>query len=376
MEICAALLALKRFGMEIIMKKRIGILILTGAVGTGLIGCGLMPKEEEYPTAPVLSTAETEEYKVAEVVRSNIQNVEEIRAIYTAATAEKYSFKVGGEEVSEIYVQLGDIVKEGDVLIELDVTAQRNQVRQQQEQVDDLYLQLKHLDEETVLNMSEAQLQDQQAQQNGVENWNSQVEAVTNQYENQRQLILNSLYLAELRLDKAETEMKNRQIIASIEGTVTDLHQFQEGEVVQKGKTVVKIADLETAMFQIYSEDTELLKDGEIYELICEKKKYEVMAEYVEGENDQEAVIYLRMTMPDPDLETGATGLIQFVTAESKNVLCIPSEAIQETEKGYRVYCVGETGFREIRDVEIGINNGVVAEVISGLEEGEQVIID
>ena len=95
------------------MKNRIRIFILMGALVSGMAGCGLLPQEEEMPTAPILAEAETEEYKVATVARSDVQAVEEIRANYVVSESEKYSFKMGMEEISEVYVEIGDIVEAG-----------------------------------------------------------------------------------------------------------------------------------------------------------------------------------------------------------------------------------------------------------------------
>ena len=120
------------------MKNRICALLLTGTVGAGLVGCGLLPKEEEYPTVPVLSQAEIMEYDVVAVTRNDIQKIETVRISYQAPETEKYSFKFDNEEISQIYVEVGDIVKKGDVLAEVDITMQQEQVRMQQEAVDSI----------------------------------------------------------------------------------------------------------------------------------------------------------------------------------------------------------------------------------------------
>ncbi|MBQ7016681.1 MAG: biotin/lipoyl-binding protein [Firmicutes bacterium] len=357
------------------MEKRICALLLTGVVGINLIGCGLMPKEEEYPTTPVLSKEETEEYKVATVGRRDIQVVEEVRSLYTPAETERYGFKVGNEVISEVYVDLGDEVKAGDVLAELDVSQQKEEIRRQKEQVDDLYLEREHLKESMEISLQEAVLQDQYANENHYEGWKSQEETVKAKYDDQFVVVNDSIYLAELRLEKAEREMENRQIIATMDGTVTELYQFKEDELVQKNKTVIKISDLDSVMFRVYSDNSDLLTVGETYTLVCGSEEYEVVAELIEWEELQDEVV-LKMVDPTQDVEVGANGVIQFIMQERKGVLCIPKSAVTESTEGSIVYCVNEKGFRELREVELGLDDGTVIEVLSGLEEGELVIID
>ena len=127
------------------MKKKVCAFILCGMAGLSLSGCGLLPKEEELPTAPILVEVETEEYTVAKVARGDVRITEIVRANYVPSASEKLAFRVGDEVVEKVYVQMGDVVKAGDVLAELDVSRQKDQLRQQQDRIDSLYLQLESM---------------------------------------------------------------------------------------------------------------------------------------------------------------------------------------------------------------------------------------
>jgi hypothetical protein len=61
---------------------------------------------------------------------------------------------------------------------------------------------------------------------------------------------------------------------------------------------------------------------------------------------------------------------------ESLGTLWVPADAVREMRDKHIVYCLDEKGFREMREVEIGIDNGKIIEIISGLEENEMVILD
>ena len=105
------------------MKKRIlGIIwIWIVTCMMTLTGCGLLPKEEELPMAPLLLEGETEDYVVSQVVRGDVVIQEQIRASYVPSSTEKLGFELGDEKISKVYVSVGDSIKAGDVLMELDV---------------------------------------------------------------------------------------------------------------------------------------------------------------------------------------------------------------------------------------------------------------
>ena len=345
----------------------------------GTTGCGLLPKEEELPTAPVLVETETEEYTVASVVRGDVRVTETIRTNYVASESEKLSFKTGGELVADVYVQVGDEVKKGDVLMELDISAQQDQLRQQQDRLDDLYLQLEHLYESQDLDLSQAELENEKAAANGVTDWTSQVDRILEDYADQAQSIQNSITLAEMRLSELQKAIEDRQIIASFDGLITDMYDFQDGERAVKGKNVVTLSNMSAALFEVYSENGDLLKSGETYILESGDKEYEVIAHYAEEldlANVKEGHVYLSLVIADPSLEQGASGTVHLTVEESLGTLWVPADAVREMRDKHIVYCLDEKGFREMREVEIGIDNGKIIEIISGLEENEMVILD
>ena len=363
------------------MKKKVCTLILCGAVGIGMTGCGLLPKEEELPTAPILVEAETEEYTVATVERGDVRIVEVIRANYVPSASEKLAFRVGDEVVEKVYVQMGDVVKAGDVLAELDVSSQKDQLRQQQDRIDSLYLQLEHLYESEAMDLSQAQLEDERAAENKVEGWTSQMDAVLGQYEDQAQQIRNSIQVAELRLAELQREIEDRQIIASIDGTVTYLYEFKEGERAEEGRSVISLSDMSQAIFETYSENATMLEVGETYILTSNEVEYEVVARSAEemleeGVEAKEGRIYLKMAEVDPNIEQGASGSVHLTIEESLSTLWVPESAVREVKGQHVVYCMDEQGFREMREVEVGVQNGKITEIVSGLEEDEVVILD
>ncbi len=71
----------------------------------------------------------------------------------------------------------------------------------------------------------------------------------------------------------------------------------------------------------------------------------------------------------------GMTADIIFVTEQKEDVLYISKKAIIEENGKFYVYYKTPTGEMERKEVEIGIDNGVNIEILSGLEEGDTIYL-
>ena len=75
------------------------------------------------------------------------------------------------------------------------------------------------------------------------------------------------------------------------------------------------------------------------------------------------------------ELKGGMSATISIMTIDVKNVLLVPSNAVQRTPAGNVVTVIVEDGSAEERVVEIGTSNNQQTEIISGLSEGDQVLV-
>jgi len=74
------------------------------------------------------------------------------------------------------------------------------------------------------------------------------------------------------------------------------------------------------------------------------------------------------------DVRTGMTARLRVVIGEQKNVLAVPSAALRQSQTGGLMVQVRTPGGTwEDREVTIGMNDGLLAEVLSGLEEGQTI---
>ncbi len=344
----------------------------------GTSGCGLIPKEEELPTAPYLVEAETQEYVFTPVFVGDVFVSENVRSYYIPSSNEKLSFGIGGEYIKNVYVELGDQVHAGDILMELDVSTIQSQITQQEQELSDLSRQINNLNTNKALAIEEAELLDKQAADMGTQGWVSKVETVTATYTTQINALWNTYSVADTRLKELKEEMAARQLIASIDGTVTSLTWLGDRYRTVMGETLVEISDMSGAMFEVFSNNASVLVNGETYQLTCNNETYEVIAHLgadMEKDDVDPEKIYLEMTTPDPSIEKNDIGYVRVILEQSLNTLYVKSSAIKQVNGTYVVYVLGEDGYREAKEIVVGLTDGNITEIKSGVEEGEFLIL-
>jgi multidrug efflux pump subunit AcrA (membrane-fusion protein) len=74
-------------------------------------------------------------------------------------------------------------------------------------------------------------------------------------------------------------------------------------------------------------------------------------------------------------LKPEMTANVEIVIAEKDNALTVPVGAVSRIRGVYSVSVLSTDGSAEVREVEVGINNGERMEIISGLDENDTIII-
>ena len=88
-------------------------------------------------------------------------------------------------------------------------------------------------------------------------------------------------------------------------------------------------------------------------------------------------VIGARIHIEDPDenICIGASAKIRMTVAEAKNVVVIPTEAVNASTDGDFVYVI-ENGIVKEKPVTLGISSSTETEITEGLNEGDMVVND
>jgi macrolide-specific efflux system membrane fusion protein len=84
--------------------------------------------------------------------------------------------------------------------------------------------------------------------------------------------------------------------------------------------------------------------------------------------------VTVTLTDPPAALKSGMTADITITTASATNVLTVPAAALNGSSGNYTVRVLGPDGTPQVRPVEVGLVTSSLAEITSGLNQGEAVI--
>jgi macrolide-specific efflux system membrane fusion protein len=179
------------------------------------------------------------------------------------------------------------------------------------------------------------------------------------------------------------------KIYAPMAGTVVSQSARQGQTLVasQQAPTIVRIADLSTMTVwtQVSEADVGKLKLGQnVYFTTLgkpEQKRASTLRQILPTpEVLNNVVLYdalFDVPNPDGDLGIQMSAQVFFVHAAAKDAVLVPAAALAQGKgkaKGATVL-VMKDGVPEPRPVSVGVRNRVQAQIVSGLEEGEEVVI-
>jgi RND family efflux transporter MFP subunit len=192
-----------------------------------------------------------------------------------------------------------------------------------------------------------------------------------------------TLEQAQLNLEAAQATLDQLNLAAPINGLVTAV----DAEVGQSVGTspIITLSNLDQPLVEIYLDETDLdsIAVGNEVEVIFDALPDETFSGYVvriepalvtmEGVPTVKAVAALE-GVSLADLPAGLNASVDVIGGRAENALLVPVEALRELAPGqYAVFVVKEDGSLEMRPVEVGLMDYANAQIISGLELGQQV---
>ena len=183
----------------------------------------------------------------------------------------------------------------------------------------------------------------------------------------------------------------NTNIRATVTGTILEIPVEVGDQVIQSnnfndGTTIAAIADLGKMIFEGKVDEGEVgkLEIGMPLKIslgAIEDKEFDAKLKYIapKGVEESGAVQFKiegDVSVDDDFLIRAGYSANASLTLEKKDsILVIPEALLQfdkETDKPYVEIATGDQEF-ERRDIEIGISDGVNVEIVSGLEESDEV---
>lgn len=356
--------------------------------------CQLMPEEDVLPARPVIDSYEAEAYKMTAVIRGDLVLSKTVNCTYVPTKEENLSFSLGSMYIDRIYVSEGDQVKAGQVLAQLELSNLQEQIAAENYQLKVLEMKKLHIMENRELDLrkhdiilEELEWELENTEEAGAKDLLAQSEEqkklraeTVKDYADRLQAVEDSIYIQKLRVEETEEKLKERQIIAGIDGTVKYVRSISEGQRSVKGQCIITICDLDTAAFKLKGEDTQYFSIGQEVMILCQEKELAAYvmdsAEWDMPADEDEPVVYLRLKQPDPTLEDGARGKITFILEQREDARYVDKDAVRTSNGKSFVYVLDENGMRMMQEVTTGLLSGDFIEIVEGLQENDSVILD
>lgn len=385
----------------IITARRLKITAaLIAAVVTGVVAATRFPgtssKAQSYITAPVTVGDLREEVLASGTLKP---------ARLTAVGAQ-----VSGR-ITALNVRVGDSVKAGDVIAQIDPVTKQNDLRSAEASLKNYRAQ--KIEKEAALVLAEANLARQQAtlaQRATSRSDFDSADATVRQTRAQIAALEALIVGAEASVETARVNLEYTRITAPIDGTVlaTVVQEGQTVNAVQSAPTIVVLGQLETMTVraEISEADIVKVKPGQpLYFTILgdQDHRYEARLEQIEpapesiksdasfsstttsstsstssSSSSSTAIYYIGVfNVPNKDLalRTYMTAEVHIITGEARRVKVIPALALSRQSDGRStVRTLDASGEVREREVKTGLNDRTIVEIRSGLGEGERVV--
>ncbi|MEB6677441.1 MacA family efflux pump subunit [Acinetobacter haemolyticus] len=304
---------------------------------------------------------ETPQYITAEVGRGDIENSVLATGILEATKMVSVGAQVSGQ-VKKMYVQLGDQVKQGQLIAQIDSIRQENDLKTAEASIKNQQAQLAV--QQANLAKVEAEYKRQQAMYSQDATSRAELESALASYKTaQAQIAAINAQIEQSRLTlaTAKEDLGYTRIVAPMDGTIVAI-VTEEGQTVnanQTAPTIVKLATLDnmTVKAQISEADVMKVEKGQTVYFTTlgnsEKKHYAKLRQVEPAPNSintetsntssssssNSAVYYNALfDVPNEDgkLRIDMTAQVYIVLAEAKNVLTIPAAAVQSSKRPAR----------------------------------------
>jgi len=237
-----------------------------------------------------------------------------------------------------------------------------------------------------------------------------QLEAAMAEYDiskAQNEAILYQKKQAEASLQSSLDNLRKTVYNSPIDGVLTSL-RVEEGEIAlvgtmnNPGTVLMTIADLSVMEVEVEVDETDVVavEIGQIAEVSVDAFPDEIikgtvteigssaLQKVTASQESKDFKVVVTLDDPPANLKPGLSASADIITSKKENVLAVPISALvlkekvdkenkkqdkEEQEEG--VYLVNEEGRAEFAPVEKGIMGELKIEIVSGLEEGQKIVI-
>lgn len=357
------------------------------AIGMGIVltGCGLMPQEEAI-LAPPLIVPEQISYRTVEPTRGYIEDAVTGVAYFVPVKQYQYFFENNGGRFKEFHVKNGDKVSKGDKLATMLTTGLDNQITKQSLYVDTLEKTYTYMLRVQEIELADAQKALKALQNNGgstsdIELKSIQIERMKLDGNYQKAIKKNELEQAKISLNELQAQMENSVLVSDIDGVVTFVSDTKEGDYLDTYRTLVTVSDPNLLQLEYSGLQANQMNLGMELEVTYAEEKYKGEVVFVPSMapmDDYEAFknrVRIDIELMPEGVVAGHFADIKLIYASDEDALIVPRKAVKKYNGKDIVYTLAD-GFRVENYVEIGIAGITEVQILQGIDEGVQIIIE
>lgn len=320
-------------------------------------------------------------------------------------------------KVSQVFVRVGDLIKAGQPIVQLDgeeihIQLQRSQAAllsaksryedakkgTQEEslaQTQNLLVDLENKYKMTKrdLERSEKLFTEGAISQDEVENARLQASSALTTLENQKQKLKldqkgptqSTIDAAKAQVMQAEADLslsslnaKNLVIKAPIDGIIATL-PVSVGESVSNGKVIAQIVDTSVMKVKTQVDESKvgLFQNGQSVDIevsaVGVKTKGKIVSVSPVADSSRSYPLEIEIPNTDGKIRVGMIASAE-TKGEQRKALVVPREAVIFKEQSYFVFTVEDNKAKQVK-VEVGESDGERIEILKGLKPGAQVIV-
>lgn len=303
-------------------------------------------------------------------------------------------------QIKKLHVKIGQQVKKGDLIAEIDSTTQLNELNTNKAKLDTYQAQLvsaqiKQRTADKKYKREKALWAEDATSKQELEDAEDTLAAANASVAELKSLIKQT----QISINTSEADLGYTRIMATMDGTVVSI-PVEEGQTVnanQTTPTIVQLADLSKMLnkMQIAEGDAGKVKAGQkltftilsqpdnpraaVIDTVDPGLTTMSQGSYTTSTDTTDTAIYYyaRALVPNEDgsLHIGMTTENTITINQAKNVLSVPNLAVK-TQKGKKVVRVlDDKNQPQQREIKTGLSDGTNTQVLSGVKEGEKVII-
>ena len=362
-------------------QKRICSLVLVCMIGILVSGCDTVTEVDDNI---IFLEKENEEaaYSMATAIIDVVVLRKTVTCIYQQTRQQEVSFRVSGKQITKVYVEEGEAVEKGQLIAVLDIGNANEEIRRLEYRIARNNLFMEMLEENEKNTISSMMLQ---YKYNSVKSEEEKVavDNAVNKLQQSNGYLMedyqDAIALDTWELEKIKESVRQGNLYTEMAGIVTSVKNNLKGSTSNKDEVILKIIDNTDCLFAVNEiEYAPYFKEDEEVEMTIISGNGAGSYSLVPYEIDNWSDVLL-FTMAEGQenysIGVGSKGNISVILDRRNEVLTVPTEAVHEADGKFYVYIIDEDNMREIKWIETGLHGDNKVEILSGLEEGDKVIL-